>query len=261
LQLAIGAGLLLAGLDQRSPLPAIALVAIGVALAWPALRRLLPTGTLTARPGLPAGLAVHALLNFAYFTAEAFLPLGLILLRGFTATEAGLALTTAALTWTAGAWLQARLDARAAGRGRRRRVLAGFLVILLGGAVMAAVVLTGSLPTVVAVIAWGLAALGMGIAYPTVVLILLAYAPEGQEGAVSGSLRVVEALSVAVGAGLGGAGIALTNNLHWAAHVGIAIAFGLALAASILGFATAWRLESGHVRAETLESAAASGAA
>lgn len=242
LRLTVGAGLLLAGLDMRTPLLALVLVVAGVVLAWPALRRLLPAGTLTAQPGLPAGLAVHALLNFGYFSAEAFLPLGLVVLRGLSAAEAGLVLTVAALTWTAGAWLQARFDARMGGRGRRGRVVCGFVLILLGASLTAVAVLTTALPALVAGVGWGISGIGMGIAYPTVVLIILDYAPAGREGSVSGSLRVVEALAVAVGAGLGGAGVALARNLHWASQIGIAIAFGLALAGCLTGLVTAWRL-------------------
>ena len=53
----------------------------GGALATQALTQLVPAGTLHARAGLPAAVAVMALLNFAFFGAEAFLPLALSKLR------------------------------------------------------------------------------------------------------------------------------------------------------------------------------------
>jgi MFS family permease len=62
LTLAAGSGAVLAG---------GALIAAGVAGGLPALRRLVPPGTLTARPGLPATILTRGLLTFAFFGADA----------------------------------------------------------------------------------------------------------------------------------------------------------------------------------------------
>src|SRR5581483_4331416 len=134
LRLAAGAALCLAALDGASIWLALPLVAAGLWLSGPALRRLFPAGTLTARPGLPAALAVRGLLTFGYFGIEAFLPLGLTHHRGLSATAAG-------MSWTAGSWLQARLDQRDGGTGRALRVRLGLLGVLVGGALAAAGVL------------------------------------------------------------------------------------------------------------------------
>jgi MFS family permease len=243
-RLALGVGVLLAGLELGVPILAVLVVALGLALAGPALLRLMPPGTLLARPGLPAGLAVNALLNFGYFAAEAFMPLGLTSLRGLSTGEAGLMLTIAALTWTAGAWLQARLDARTAGRGRRGRVTAGVAFAAVGIATMALTIVFDQLPLLLAGIGWGIGGLGMGLAYPTISLIVLAQAPSGQEGNVSGSLRVAELLSVAVGTGFGGAVIALGHRLEWAEQAGIGIAFAIALSGALVGIVASRRLPS-----------------
>lgn len=229
LQLALGTGLMLAGLGLRAAVPAFALVVAGLALAVHALRRLMPPGTLTARAGLPAGLAVNALLNFSFFGAEAFLPLGLTALRGQTTAQAGVVLTAATLTWTAGSWTQARLDARDGGRGRRGRVASGVALVIAGVGVAGAAVLTDGPPMALAAAGWGIAGLGMGLAYPTITLIALRAAPAGQEGAVAGSLRVAELFAVAVGAGLGGAAVGLAAGLDWAVRAGLAAAFAIAL--------------------------------
>jgi MFS family permease len=242
LLLALGTSLALAGLGARQPLLAAPLLVAGIALAWPALRRLMPPGTLTARPGLPANLATRGLLTYTFFGAEAFLPLALTELRGQSPARAGIALTAAALTWTAGSWLQARLDARDGGRGRQARVMAGFAVILAGGVLTALTVLIGGIPVWPATAGWGIAGLGMGLAYPAISLLALRHAPEGQEGMVSGSLQVAEVLSIAVGAGLGGAAVALTETLGLAPAAGIGAAFALTLTGGLVGLLAARNL-------------------
>lgn len=242
LRLAVGTGVLLGGLELGAPWLAAGVVAAGLALAVPALVRLLPAGTLTARRGLPAGLAVSALLNFGFFAAEAFMPLGLTSLRGLSTGEAGLTLTAASITWAGGAWLQARLDARMQGQGRAGRVTVGIVLAAAGIVIMAAPIASDSIPVVAAIVGWGVGGLGMGLAYPTLSLIVLARAPAGQEGAVSSSLRVSELLSVAVGTGLGGTVIALGERMEWAERTGIMIAFAMALAVTLVGVAASRRL-------------------
>jgi MFS family permease len=202
----------------------------------------MPPGTLTARPGLPANLAARGLLTYTFFGAEAFLPLGLTELRGQSLTRAGLALTATALTWTGGSWVQARLDARDNGSGRQRRVLAGLAIILAGGGLAALTVLRGELPVWLAVLGWAIAGLGMGMAYPAISLIALRQAREGQEGMVSSSLQVAEVLSIAVGAGLGGAAVALADALGYSAQAGIGAAFALTLSGGVIGMLAARNL-------------------
>jgi MFS family permease len=240
--LALGVGLALAGAGARRPLLAAPLLAVGVAVAWPALRRLMPAGTFVARPGLPACLAVRGLLTYAFFGAQAFLPLGLTDLRGLSLTQAGIALTVAALAWTGGSWLQARLDGRDGGSGRPARVAAGFGVVLAGGALAALALLVAELPVWVATLGWGVAGVGIGIAYPAISLLALQRAPEGREGMVSGSLQVAEVLSVAVGAGLGGAAVALAETLSQPPAAGIGAAFALTLSGSVVGLLAARNL-------------------
>jgi MFS family permease len=242
--LAGGAALVLAGLTFENLVVALGAVLIGVALAWRALERIMPPGTLRARPGLPAGIAVNGLLNFGYFGAEAFVPLGLTTLRGASATRAGVVLTAATLTWTAGSWLQARLDARDGGSGRRWRVRSGAALVAAGITVTAVAVVSEVIPAVVAAGGWAIAGLGMGLAYPTITLMTLRDAPEGREGTVAGSLRVAELLAVAVGAGIGGAAVALAEQSHRPDWTAIGAAFIIALAGGHVALATTWRLAS-----------------
>jgi hypothetical protein len=242
--LAAGVGVTLAATTVRQPWLAAPLLVTGVAIAVPALRRVLPPGTLTARPGLPAVLAANGLLNFTFFGTEAFLPLGLTELRGRSLTQAGVVLTATALAWTAGSWLQARLDTRDGGRGRRTRVLAGFAGLLAGGGLTALTVLQAGIPVWLATAGWSIAGLGMGVAYSSLSLLALRRAAAGEEGMVSGSLRLTEGLGIALGAGVGGAAVALAEAAGRSASAGIGAAFALTLGGGLVGLLCARNLSA-----------------
>jgi MFS family permease len=202
LRLSAGAGLALAGLGLPAlPLLALALIGAGGVIGLPALLRLLPAGTLRAAHGLPAAIAAHGLVNLAFFGVDAFVPLALTNVLGQTATMAGLALTTATIGWTSGAWVQAHLAARS---GRRGLEITGLALIVLGTAGVAAVLMPG-VPVLLAPVAWGLAGLGMGLAFSTNSLVVLEAAQPGQEGTAAAALQLANVLGVAVGAGIGGA--------------------------------------------------------
>jgi MFS family permease len=68
----VGSALLLGGVASHSWAVALVLVLGGLALAVPALSRLLPGGTLTARRGLPAVMLARGLLTFSFFGGDAF---------------------------------------------------------------------------------------------------------------------------------------------------------------------------------------------
>ena len=235
---AAGAALVLGGLTARSPLAAVALVVAGVALGLPALRRLLPTGTLTGRPGLPATILSRGLLTFAFFGGDAFVTLAITTVRNGSTSLASLAVTGATLSWTAGAWIQARLN----DRWEPSRLVRLGLIIVLGGIAGMVVVLRPSTPLWVAIAAWTLAGLGMGLAYAPIALMMLREAPPGREGWASASLNLADVLGIALGAGLGGAAVAVSSNAGWALSTGAAAAFLLAAAGGVTGLAVSARL-------------------
>jgi MFS family permease len=201
LQLALGAGAALAGLGRERWWLALVLLLGGGAVAVHALGRLLPAGTLHARAGLPAVIATMGLLNFAFFGTEAFVPLALSNIRGEPVMLTGLSLTTATLTWTAGAWLPVRFATRIT----RRVVIVSGLGILGAGIAGTLALLSPNVPAASAVVAWGVAGLGMGLAFTTTSATILEAAPPGHEGAVSASLQLAQALGAALATGIGGA--------------------------------------------------------
>ncbi|HEU5433004.1 MAG TPA: MFS transporter [Thermomicrobiales bacterium] len=199
--LAAGAALLLGGMTQPNLLLLAPMVVVGAAIAIPALRGLLPPGALRARPGLPAAILTMLLLNVVFVGIDAFLALALVDVRGRSIAFAGIAFTAATITWTTGSWLQARFSNRAS---RRVLIRAGLTILLLGGATVTSV-LWPQVPVALGIAGWGIAGLGIGLAYSTLSLVVLENASPGQEGEASASLQLASVLGSGLGAGIGGA--------------------------------------------------------
>jgi MFS family permease len=202
--LTAGTAAFTAGLGLGLRLEGLALAAGGAALAIPALQRLTPAGTLRVATGLPAAVALMGLLNLIFFGVDAFVPLALSTVRGQSAAFTGLALTAGTLTWTAGAWMQAHWA-----RTVRRDLLvgAGLLILAVGIAAMIVVVFPWA-PVGLGLVAWGVAGLGIGLAYGTLALAVLDEAPEGQQGASTAAMQLTSMLGTALGTGLGGVVVA-----------------------------------------------------
>ena len=128
-RLASGVGLALAGLQARDVVVSPALVAVGLVLGVPALRKLMPPGTFTARGALPAAVLSRGLLTFAFFAPDIFVPLTVTTIRGESVVLSGLALTAGTLAWTSGAWIQERTVFRF---GPAPLVRNGFLFVAVG---------------------------------------------------------------------------------------------------------------------------------
>jgi len=236
-----GTGLLLAGLTRltgRAPAVGVALAAAGVALGLRALLRLLPAGTLRARPGLPVAVLSRGLLTFAFFGADTYVPLTVTAVRGQSTAVGGLAVTAATLAWTAAAWVQERGSRVWSGRGL---VVTG-LSVLVAGIACVAVAVHPAVPLALGVAGWGVAGFGIGLAYAPISLIVLKEAPAGQEGAATAAMQLADNLGVALGAGLGGAAVALGDAAGWRPGAGVAIAFAMTACIGLAGVAVAFRL-------------------
>lgn len=236
--LAGGAGLVLAASTQSAVAIIVPLVAVGFAIAVPALRALLPAGTFTAAPGLPAAVAVLAIISAAFFGAEAFLPFALTDVRGQSPTIAGATLTAATLSWTAGAWIQAQ---RAQVWPRRSMVITGILFVIAGISISGSVS-ADEVPVMMAAIGWGVGGLGMGLAYAAISLTILSEAPEGQTGYASSSLHLANVLGVAFGAGIAGAIVGAGDAADWSTGTSTGTAFAVMAGLAIIASGTALRL-------------------
>ena len=234
LTLAAGSGEVLIGL---------ALIAASGVVGLPALRRLVPPGTLTVRPGLPATIASRGLLTFAFFGTDAYVTLAVTAVKHRSPVVAGIAVTGSTLAWTAGAWVQARLSGTWEGR---RLVRTGLVIVLVGIAGMALDLLP-NVPIAVGLAAWTVAGLGIGLAYAPLSLLMLRQAQPGQEGQASASLNLTDVLGTAIGIGVGGAAVAAEAGHDL--RVGIWVAFAAAAAVGLLALVVTRRLPPGPTSA------------
>jgi len=244
LRTAAGATMILAGLSLAAgsgAIPAgLALIAAGGAAGLPALRRLLPPGTLAARPGLPATIASRALLTFTFFGADAYVTLAVTELRHRSPVVAGIAVTGATMSWTAGAWVQARLSGTWEGR---RLVRAGLVIVLAGIGGMLVLIAAPAVPVAEGLAAWTVAGLGMGLAYAPLSLMMLQKALPGQEGQASASLNLADVLGTALGIGAGGAAVAAAAG--GSLRLGIMAAFAIPAAVGLAALVFTSRLPAG----------------
>ena len=151
---------------------------IGAVVMVRPFMRLTPAGTLRARAGLPATVAVRGLLNFGFYASDAFVPFAITTVRGMSPIYGGLAMTTASLTWTVSSWLQTRWIRT---RGATILVVVGMTIIGLGTAGMATV-LVPAIPGWVGLIAWAVAGFGMGLAFSPLAHVAMELAEKGKEG-------------------------------------------------------------------------------
>lgn len=218
-------------------LVAIPAVAVGVPLAFRAFAALVPPGTLRLAPGMPAAVAVRGILTFAFFGTDAYVSLTIQDVRDRPTWMAGLALTACTILWTSGSWVQARMVGR---WGPRRLVAIGFTLIGVGiGGMIAAL---GSLPMPLCVLSWGIAGGGIGLAYAPLSVTVLGLAEPGREGEASAALQLSDVLGISLGAGTGGALVALADSQDWLLRSGLAIAFAMCLGMAALGVLAARRL-------------------
>ncbi len=199
---AVVAALGVAALTWAAQHPSLAALAYGgaglVALGY-ALRKLLPAGTLTSRPGLPTVIASRALIAGAYAGMEAYLPLTMTEVHGYSPALAGLPLTVTALGWSAASAVQGRfLD-----WSREASLRTGFALVATGLALFVFVPLP-SFPGWMAFVASAIGGAGMGIAMPAISVLLLRYSPEAERGFNTSAMQLGDWVGSALTIGLGG---------------------------------------------------------
>jgi MFS family permease len=175
------------------------LAAAGLALLVPALRRLLPPGTVTARRGLPSVVLVRGLLAGSFFGVEAYLPLTLTAVHGASPLLSGLPLTVGALGWSAASNLQGRFPDVPS----ERLIRTGLLLLAAALAATTAAALQAT-PYWLVLVVWPVAGAGMGLAMPAVGVRLLQLSPPGDRGFNSAALQIWDMLLSAACSGLGG---------------------------------------------------------
>lgn len=236
LVLMVGAGALLAGLTDLS-VWSIPLIGGGLVVTLAALRKIMPAGTLTARGGLPAASAAAFLASAAFFATDGFVTLMLTETRGLSIGVASIVLTTASIAWAAGSWWQSRVVGR---MGTRGVTAIGATLIGAGSATVAIGLL--DVPILVPYVGWTIGAMGMGIVFPTIPLAVMSEATEGREAGELSPTILMDYLGVGIGAGLGGASVALADAGTLTIREGLAGAFGIGIVAAALLALVARRL-------------------
>jgi MFS family permease len=244
LRLMLGAGLVFGSLTFVEPWALLG-IAGGALIGIPPLLRLVPPGTLRARPGPAASAASAFLLSAGFLAMDAFLTLMLTQVRGLSLGLAGVVITGATLTWAAGSLWQ---SSRAERWALSRLSLIGVGLTMIGEIAVAST-LVASVPAVVAYLGWAVAGSGMGIAFPTVQLSMMRVAAVGEESSLLSSVLLMDMLGVATGAGLGGASIAIAAATDASLRAGLAGAFAIGLFALLVLAGLVKRIPSGPARA------------
>jgi len=240
--LAIGTGLLLTGLGMITDWKGIVLTLIGFLIMIPQMRKLLPKGTFAVKKGLPATLVSRGLYVACYFTTESFVILALTEVKGLSADLAGLIVAAGSLSWSAAAWLQAKLDVRDQGLGRKRRVMSGIGIMIAGTVLVILALMLSNGGIILILLSQMITGFGVGLANPTTAAIALQHAAPRQEGEMSANLQFVDSFYMGVSNGVGGTLIALSETLQWGISTGVMIVLILQLLWVLLSFLASLRI-------------------
>ncbi|MEU5695193.1 MFS transporter [Actinosynnema sp. NPDC020468] len=236
---ALGAGAGVVALSWAAQHPSGWNLVVGVAglvVLAPSLRVLLPAGTLTARAGLPTTILLRALLAGSFFATEAFIPLTLTSVHGYSAIAAGIPLTVTALGWSGASVWQGRHPEIP----RERLIRIGFSLSAVGiGGVTLVAPSWG--PAWATALLWSVAGLGMGLAMSSLSVLTLGASTDADRGFNSSALQISDMLGSALLIGLGGVMVASLASAE--APTAAIVPFDLLMAAvSVLGAVLTVRL-------------------
>jgi hypothetical protein len=105
---------------------------------------------------------------------------------------------------------------------------------IAAGALLVGGGLEPALPIFVPYVGWAIGCFGMGIVFPTIPLSVMSEATRGREAGELSSTILMDYLGIGVGAGLGGASVALAAAGTLSLRTGIAGAFAIGVLAALL---------------------------
>jgi MFS family permease len=214
---------------QRPDALGAAVAAVALAVLVPSLRRLLPAGVFRGRRGVPSVVAARGLIAGVFFTVNSYVPLMLTAIHGWSLTGAGIPLVAASLGWTASSAWQGRHPYLS----RATLLRIGFCLVATGAAALILVTPAWGLPWL-ALPAWAVAGMGMGIGYSAVSFLLLRRSPAAEVGANSAAAQLADQLTTAALVGIGGALLALLPTPAAALTVLLVPLAGLACVGALL---------------------------
>lgn len=223
---AAGSAALLHYGGQQRGAPTFGLIALALGGLAVCVPRLLPAGVLRAGRGLPTVIAMRGLAAAAFTGAEVFVPLLLARERHLVPAVAGVALAAGAVSWSLGSWVQGRIR-RPASRATLPRV--GLLLMAAGLGCAAPLLLATGVPVVLGIVAWAVAGLGIGLAYPSISVLTLELSAPDEQGRNSSALQLSDSLCSASVLAFTGALLAATAAPGPGTYLaGFAVATGLA---------------------------------
>jgi MFS family permease len=234
-----GIGLLVTALQFKNPIAAVGGSSLGLAVALPSLRRLLPAGVHRAARGLPAIVLCRMIATAAFLGADSFIPLAADRIHGASPSAQGFVIIGASLTWTLGQWFMSRhpeIDPR-------RAVRLGFATMALGLAASLPVVAAGW-PLWATFISWAIGGFGMGMLFNPTTVTAMSHADEGAEGLVSSQVNLADAVGFSTMGGIGGAMVAISDRTDLSLAGALGINFGLAITLACIGAICARRIAS-----------------
>jgi MFS family permease len=190
---------------QTHPVISGTTIAVGLGVLAVAAVRVMPSGTFTARRGLPTVVVVRGLGGAAFGGTSAYLPLLLTLAHHFSPSKAGITLSITGVSWAFGSWLQGRDH----GLPRVRVLQAGLGSMTVGLAVTSLLAWT-TLPTWISLIGWTLAGLGMGLSSSSLSVLTLDLSDAGNSGRNSSAAQMAGSMSIAGAFAISGTLLALT---------------------------------------------------
>lgn len=216
-------------------------LAVGLGALTLAVPRLLPGGTLRAVRGMPAVIACRGLVAGAFMAVDAYVPLTLTTVHGYSPTAAGVPLMIGAIGWSLGSWLQGRLTHQP--RARMLRLgFTGLTIAALGMSLLT----VGAVPGWVAYLIWPIGGAGIGTVFPVLSVLLLELSPAAERGRNSSALTICDTMTTSITIGFGGALVAAVE--HGSIGFGPAIrTVDWAMAAiAVLGIVAAGRVVTRH---------------
>lgn len=225
---------------QHPSATALAYGGAGLLAVTVALRRLLPAGTFGAGTGLPAVVRSRALLAATFAGMQAYLPLTMTAVHGYSPALAGMPLTVTAISWSLGSALQGRYP----DWDRGRLVRTAFVLVAVGIGLFGCAAVPG-FPGWVAFVASAVGGAGMGLGVPSLQVLMLRHVRESERGFASSAMQLGDWVASALVIGFGGV---LLGSIATAADPAAAI---VVLGASLAAVAAAGGLAAGGVRGRT----------
>lgn len=217
----------------------LAVVSIGITVSQ--LRRILPEGTFSARPGLPAAITMKGLWGFSILSLQAFETFALVRVLDAPGWVVGAALASVEAGVGVGAWILTRVhDKHPLHTLLRYGASVGAL-----GAIGFGLVIVFELPALVALVPMFIRHIGWGIGHNACSEAVTLLAPIERRGRLTASSNVAMCLGFTLGPAV--AGIAFANADSVPGDVRGAIA--AATAVSVVGFAVVIAV-AGRIHAE-----------